>query len=334
MDRNEPEISIVTPMHNEQECLPEFYRRTRAVLEGMGTSYEIVMVDDGSMDATGEMIADLCARDAAVVGVSLSRNRGQCIAIYAGFQESRGRYVIVMDADLQHLPEDIPRLLGEVRKGFDFVKAVRQNRQDSFFLRRLPSMIANYLIRKTSRCEVSDMGGFACMRGDLARSLRLRAGQHRLLPALVFIMGASVAEVPVSAPARFAGKSHYGLSRSLDVFLDIIMLWFQSSGKQRPLYLFGRISLVTFAIATLLLGWTLFEKVVFGIAMGARPPFFLSILLYLGSLGILSTALLLEVLSTAHDAATAARPYVLRRILRRLPARAGHATAEQRECNE
>jgi glycosyltransferase involved in cell wall biosynthesis len=317
MTNDGPEISVVVPMHNEQECLPEFYRRTKTVLDGIEATYEIVMVDDGSTDTTGQIITDMCSQDSAVVGVFLSRNRGQCIAIYAGLQESTGRYVVIMDADLQHPPEEIPRLLDRARKGFDFVKGTRQYRQESFLLRRLPSRIANYLIRKTSKCAVQDMGGFACVRGDLARSLRLRAGQHRLLPALVFIMGASVAEVPVSAPPRFAGRSHYGLSRTLDVFLDIIMLWFQTSGKQRPLYVFGRISLAIFAAATLLLGWTLVEKVFFGIGMGTRPPFFISILLYLGSLGILSTALVLEVLSTAQDAATGARPYVLRRVIKR-----------------
>jgi glycosyltransferase involved in cell wall biosynthesis len=316
-----PEVSVVTPMHNEQECVREFYRRTRAVLEELAESYEIVMVNDGSTDGTAAIIEEICSSDPSAVGVFLSRNRGQGTAIYAGLQHSRGRNVVIMDSDLQHLPEEIPLLVREMRKGFDFVKGARVNRRESLLLRRLPSRAANYLIRRVSKCDVKDMGGFGCIRGDIARSLRLRSGQHRLLPALVFIMGGSVTEVPVSAPPRFAGKSHYGLSRFLDVLLDIVMLWFQTSGKQRPLYLFGRIAFLTFVAASLLLGWTLVEKFVFGVSMGTRPPFLLSILLYIISLGVMSTALILEVLSDALDAATDSRPYVVRRVLRSEPAR-------------
>ncbi len=315
------EVSIVTPMHNEVECIREFYGRTKAALDGLTASYEIVMVNDGSTDGTGAIIEEISSRDPSVVGVFLSRNRGQGTAIYAGLQESRGRYVVIMDADLQHLPEEIPLLVREMRRGFDFVKGARRNRKESLLLRRLPSRIANYLIRRISKCDVKDMGGFGCVRGDLGRSLRLRSGQHRLLPALVFIMGGSVTEVPVSAPPRFAGKSHYGISRFLDVLLDIVMLWFQTSGKQRPLYLFGRFGLGAFVAASLLLAWTLVEKIAYGVAMGTRPPFLLSILLYLVSLGVMSSALMLEVLSAGLDAAADARPYVIQRVLRSEPAR-------------
>ncbi len=311
------DISVVTPMHNEEACIHEFYTRVSAVLGSLGRSYEIVLVNDGSTDTTGQIIRDLCRTDAHVVGVFLSRNRGQCNAIYAGLQQSRGDNVLIMDGDLQHKPEDIPALLARMAEGFDLVKGRRENRQESLVLRRLPSRIANYLLRATSGCPVHDMGGFSCIRGEVARALRLRAGQHRLIPALVHLMGGSMSEVPTSAPPRFAGKSHYGLGRSIDVLFDIIMLWFQASFKQRPVYLLGRISLALFGLASLLLIWVLAGKLLFGEHMGTRPPFLISILLYLGSLGFMTTGFTLEMLSITQDAVTEAKPYMIREVIRK-----------------
>lgn len=311
------DVSVVTPMHNEEGCIREFYRRVTATLAPLGRSYEIVLVNDGSTDATGDIIRELCRDDPCVVGVFLSRNRGQCNAIHAGLQHTRGDHVLVMDGDLQHRPEEIPLLLAPMAEGYDLVKGRRENRQESLVLRRLPSRIANYLLRATSGCQVHDMGGFSCIRGEVARTLRLRAGQHRLIPALVHLMGGAVCEVPTTAPPRFAGKSHYGLSRSIDVLFDIIMLWFQASFKQRPVYLLGRVSLALFLAASLLFAWVLGGKLFFGEHMGTRPPFLISILLYLASLGFMTAGFTLEMLSASQDAVTDARPYMVREVIRR-----------------
>jgi glycosyltransferase involved in cell wall biosynthesis len=309
---NERSISIVTPMYNEKECLPEFYSRTRRVLERMGHPFEIILIDDGSTDGTDDLIRKLCAEDERVVGVFLSRNRGQSTAIYAGIQHSTGGHVIIMDGDLQNPPEEIPLLVAEAHKGADMVKGVRQGRRESLLLRRIPSLIANYLIRKISRCDVRDMGGFSCIRGDLARTLQLRTGQHRFIPALVFIAGGTVVQVPTSAPKRFAGKSHYGIGRSIDVFFDIVMLWFQTSNKQRPMYFFGRVSLLSFAFSGLLFAWTLVDKVFAGRPMANRPPFFIAIVLFLGSLGLLVTGFMFEILTATYDGMVQNKPYVVR----------------------
>ncbi|HBR05876.1 MAG TPA: glycosyltransferase, partial [Desulfovibrio sp.] len=253
-------------------------------------------------------------------------NRGQCTAIYAGLQHTRGRYVVIMDGDLQHPPEELPALLEKAREGFDMVKGARVNRSESLVLRRIPSRIANYLLRAVSRCEVKDMGGLSLLKGDLARSLALREGQHRLLPALVYNLGGSVAEVPTSAPPRFAGKSHYGIGRSVDVLFDIVLLWFQNSFKQRPVYLFGRIALFLFLAASLVMVWLLYEKFFFGEHMGSRPPFLGAVLFYLASLGFLSTGFILEVLSNVLAAQSGAKPYQVREIVRQEPDPAEQAT--------
>ncbi|WP_415518221.1 MAG: glycosyltransferase family 2 protein [Desulfovibrio aminophilus] len=311
------ELSVVTPMHNEELCIREFHRRVTSVLSEFGIEYEVVIVNDGSTDSTGAIIRELADADPRLTGVFLARNRGQCTAIYAGMQHSRGKYVVIMDGDLQHPPEELPALVTTIREGWDMVKGVRTNRSESLVLRRIPSRIANYLLRATSKCDVKDMGGLSILRGDLARTLHLREGQHRLLPALVHGLGGSVAEVPTSAPPRFAGKSHYGIGRSVDVLFDIILLWFQNSFKQRPVYLFGRIALFLFLAASVIMAWLLYGKIFYGEHMGTRPPFLGAVLFYLASLGFMSTGFILEVLSNVLAAQTDVKPYQVREIVRK-----------------
>lgn len=310
------EISVVTPMHNERECVREFHERVSRVLQGMGVSHEIILVNDGSTDETPDIIRELSQNDPNLVGVFLGRNRGQCTAIYAGIQNSRGKYVIIMDGDLQHPPEELPKLIEKIREGYDLVSGMRQKRSESKWLRLVPSKVANWMIRTASGCDVHDMGGLSILRGSMARSLKLREGHHRIIPALIFRMGGRVTEVPTSAPPRFAGQSHYGLSRSIDVLFDIVTLWFQNSFKQRPVYLFGRISLGCFLVASLVMVWLLWEKFFLGEHMGTRPPFLGSILLYLASLGFMSTGLILEAIGDTLDTVSDTKPYVVCEIVK------------------
>lgn len=307
-----PEVSIVTPMHNEELCLPEFYRRVSKALTAIGVTYEIVAVSDGSTDGTNGMLADLARSDPRLRPVFLSRNIGQWAAVAAGLQQSHGRYVVVMDSDLQHAPEEIHLLLSEIKKGYDLVSGSRGRRTESFWLRRFPSMIANALLRLTTKCPIRDMGGFKCLRGDLARQLRLRAGQHRLLPALVFVMGGSVSEVIVTAPPRFAGNSHYSIARAIDVLFDIVMLWFEGAHKARPLYLFGRITLATLLISALMFSYVLFEKLAYGEPLSSRPPFYISLTLALTALGTLFFGFVLEMISDVLQRIGGRNVYVIR----------------------
>jgi glycosyltransferase involved in cell wall biosynthesis len=171
-------------MHNEEACVEEFVRRTDAALGAMGRSYEIIVVSDGSTDRTEEIVRKLHEQHPALRGVFLARNGGQCTALYAGIQESRGDVVVVMDGDLQHLPEEIHLLVERMDDGTALVSGSRTGRTESLVLRRLPSRLANAMLRRVSGCPIRDMGGFKAIRGDVARGLRLRPGHHRLLPAL------------------------------------------------------------------------------------------------------------------------------------------------------
>ena len=307
-----PAISVVTPMHNEEACVEEFVRRTDAALAAMGRSYEIIVVSDGSTDRTEEMVRKLRERHPSLRGVFLARNGGQCTALYAGIQESRGDVVVVMDGDLQHLPEEIHLLVERMDDGTALVSGSRTGRTESLVLRRLPSRLANAMLRRVSGCPIRDMGGFKAIRGDVARALRLRPGHHRLLPALVWMRGGSVAEVFVSAPPRFAGQSHYGLGRSMDVLFDVVMLWFQGATRSRPMYLFGRVGLAVFALDALAGIWLLWEKLYRGEPLTERPMFFVVVMLFLAALFMLAMGFVLELLSDAVNGIGNGRPYVVR----------------------
>ncbi|KAA5605943.1 glycosyltransferase family 2 protein [Roseospira marina] len=307
-----PAVSIVVPMFNEADCVAEFHRRTSAALDGMGAPWEIVAVSDGSTDDTNAHLAALARDEPRLRPFFLTRNTGQWAALSAGFRVARGEYVVVMDADLQNRPEDIPRMVAEARKGFDLVSGRRTNRPESAVLRLLPSRAANAMLRATTGCPARDMGGFKCLRGDVARKLRLRAGQHRLLPALVHLMGGSIGEVDVHADARFAGTSKYGIGRTVDVLFDILMLWFQASFKARPIYLFGRISLMTLAICIAAFLWIGVDRVLFGNPMTERPFFYISMGAGLAAMTLLGFGFVLELLSDTHARIAGQDPYLVR----------------------
>ncbi|MBC7820474.1 MAG: glycosyltransferase family 2 protein [Planctomycetaceae bacterium] len=293
------EVSTVTPMRNERPCVAEFVRRVDAVLRSMGVEYEIVVVNDGSTDGTGELLDELAVTYPRLRPVHLNRSFGQATATDAGFQESTGQYVVMLDGDLEQPPEEIPRLVEEARKGFDLVSGRRMKRDIHKFLRAIPSRAANWLLRRSTGCQVRDMGGIKCLRGELARSLHLRPGQHRFLPALVHVHGGLVTEIPVTTSPRFAGQSHYGISRIVDVLLDVIYFWFQNSGKGRPIYLFGRIALLLMATTSGLMLGTL-AAFASGATSVAWPLLMLSVVSGCSTLAAVVCGVGLELLSEAH----------------------------------
>ena len=321
MPHEQIDISVVTPMHNEELCVDEFLRRTDAALRAIGRPYEIVIVSDGSTDRTEELLRAATTRHPSLRVLCLARNVGQCSALYAGIQASRGKVVIVADGDLQHRPEDIHLLIAKMDEGYTLVSGSRRDRSHEKLTKRLPSRIANKLLRAVTGCEIRDMGGFKAIEGEMARSFRLRPGHHRLLPALVHMRGGSTAEVSVEAQERFAGKSHYGISRSFDVIFDIVMLGFQSSFKARPLYLFGRIGVALLLVDCIVMPWLLYEKFALGVDMGTRPPFLVAIMLFLAALFFLAMGFVLELLSDANNAIGGIKPYVVRE---RIESKASH----------
>ncbi len=308
-------VSIVTPFYNEEECVTEFVSRTDNVLSKLNLNYEIILVNDGSTDKTSEIMDELAKKYYSLKVIHLSKNRGQAIAVYAGIQNSKNDWVVIMDGDLQHLPEEIPLLLLEMQKGYDFVSGSRKKRSESFIFRKLPSLMANFLLRRIANTSIRDMGGFKVVRGDLLRQLQIRPGQHRYLPAIFSIMGARLGEVFISAPPRYKGVSKYGIGigRTIDVVFDIIMLWFLSANKSRPIYTLGRISIYFAFIPTVILCFLVYQKLELGFDIHSRPIFLISCMLYVFSAIILSFGITLEIITSIFNTTAKSYPYIINR---------------------
>jgi Glycosyl transferase family 2 len=241
-----PELSVVIPMCNEEATVHELYCRLVAVLAQVGRTYEIIFVDDGSHDETYPRLSALRAADAHVRLVKLARNYGQTAALAAGFDRARAEVIVAMDGDLQHAPEDLPRLLAKLDEGYDVVSGWRERRVDSYWTRRLPSRIANWLIARLSGVPLHDFGTtFKVYRASVIKQIALYGDLHRFIPALATSQGAKIAEVPITNPPRPQHKSHYGLSRTWRVMADLITVRFLLRYSTRPLHVFGPIGFVS-----------------------------------------------------------------------------------------
>jgi len=219
-----PDLSIVVPLKDEESNIQPLYRELTTVLDGLGSSYEVILVDDGSGDATFEQAAALHRMDSRVRVIRFIRNFGQTAAFASGFAAARGRFIVTLDGDLQNDPADIPRLL-QVARDHDIVCGWRRNRQDAFLTRTVPSVVANYLLGLVTGIRLHDYGcSLKVFRAEVVKPLRLRPGMHRYLPALASQFGDRVAEVVVNHRPRRFGRSKYGLSRTFGVVSDLVRL--------------------------------------------------------------------------------------------------------------
>jgi glycosyltransferase involved in cell wall biosynthesis len=310
-------VSIVAPIYNEAATLPELLARLQAIAAKVGGRYlfEFVLVDDGSTDGTLGVAKGLAAGETRLRLLELRRNFGQTAALQAGFSAARGDIVVSMDSDLQHFPEDIPLFLDKLEEGFDLVCGWRHERQEGV-LRRWPSNAANGLIRLVSGLTVHDIGTtFRAYRSDLVQQLQLLGEQHRFVPVLAALVGARVAEVKIRNIERPSGRSNYGLGRTVNVFLDILYLYFARFYFARPLKAFGKIGLLLIASGVAISG----SLVLYSFFTGTPTIrerggwFLLSSLLMLGGLQTLLTGILAEILvRTYYQAAQTQQAYVRR----------------------
>jgi glycosyltransferase involved in cell wall biosynthesis len=232
--------SIVVPFHNEEENVTVLYARLKQVMEQVGESFELVFVDDGSFDRTYKLLEEIAAVDSRVLIVKLRRNFGQTSALSAGFDHASGEFVLAMDGDLQHDPNDIPAFLEKLDEGYDVVSGWRKVRIDNFFLRRFPSACANWLMAKLSGVNIHDFGTtFKAYRREVIQNIPLYGEMHRFIPALASWYGASICEIPIRNVNRERGKSHYGIGRTFRVFFDLLTIRFLLRYMGRPLHFFG-----------------------------------------------------------------------------------------------
>jgi len=314
-----PKYSIVVPFHDEQENVTELYDRLKAVMEVADGSFELVFVDDGSRDGTFALLREIAAVDSRVVVVKLRRNFGQTSALAAGFDHARGEYIIAMDGDLQHDPGDIPLFLQKLGEGYDIVSGWRKRRMDNFWLRRIPSRCANWLMAKLSGVPIHDFGTtFKAYRRDLIHQVPLYGELHRFIPALASWHGASICEIPIRNVNRERGSSHYGLSRTLRVFFDLITIRFLLRYLSRPLHFFGTCGLLSVAAGSALGLWLAVSKLLFHIEVMQQhgPLLIFSAVLILAGVQLVALGLLGEMqVRHFHEPAQRA-PYTVDRVLR------------------
>jgi len=251
--------SIVVPFHNEEENVTALYARLKHVMEQVGDSFELVLVDDGSSDRTYKLLEEIAAVDSRVLVVKLRRNFGQTSALAAGFDHASGEFILAMDGDLQHDPSDIPAFIEKLDEGYDVVSGWRKTRIDNFIMRRVPSACANWMMARLSGVPIHDFGTtFKAYRRDVIQNIPLYGEMHRFIPALASWYGASICEVPIRNVNRERGKSHYGIGRTFHVIFDLITIRFLLRYMSRPLHFFGPLAvfgiLAGSAIATTLLG--------------------------------------------------------------------------------
>ncbi|MDD5705598.1 MAG: glycosyltransferase family 2 protein [Kiritimatiellae bacterium] len=248
------DVSIVVAIYNEEESIPALCEQLDRVMRGLGRSYEILLVDDGSRDRSWETLLAMAAQYPCLKLIRFRRNFGQTPAIAAGFDAAEGEVVITLDADLQNDPADIPMLLEHIARGVDVVSGWRKDRQDRFLDRKLPSMLANGLISKITGVRLHDYGcSLKAYRREIVKNLKLYGEMHRFIPALASWVGGRIDEVPVRHHARRFGKSKYGISRTLRVVLDLMTVKFLLQYSTRPIQIFGRIGIRFGAVALAML---------------------------------------------------------------------------------
>ncbi|MCL4405815.1 MAG: glycosyltransferase family 2 protein [Firmicutes bacterium] len=291
-----PEISVVIPAYNEEESLEVLNESIFNSIVPLGKSFEVIYVDDGSSDRTFEKIKEVCSKFPNVKGIKFRRNFGQTAAMSAGFDHADGRVIIAMDADLQNDPSDIKMLIDELDKGYDIVNGWRKDRKDTLFSRRMPSVIANWLIGRATGVKLHDYGcSLKAYRAEVIKNVPLYGQLHRFIPALAYIYGAKITEVPVKHHARAFGKSKYNLSRIYPVVMDMITVSFLKSFGDRPLHMFGKLSLLCLGLGIGMDGYLTILKIVKHVNIANRPLLLLGTLLILAGLQMFSTGILAEI---------------------------------------
>ena len=292
-------ISVVVPVHDEEQSVEPLYEELRASLDPLDRPWEAVFVDDGSTDGSLGALTRLHAAAPNVKVVRLRRNFGKAAALAAGFRHAAGDVVVTIDADLQDDPAEIPRLLAKLDEGFDLVSGWKVQRRDPLS-RRIPSRIFNAVVGRVSGLRLHDLNcGLKAYRADVVRNLRVYGELHRFLPVLAHDRGYRVAELAVNHRPRGHGKSRYGVERYLRGFLDFLTVWFMGRYRHRPLHLFGGLGVTMGAIGTILLAYLTVLKLS-GEPIGHRPLLTLGVLLVVVGLQFFSLGLLSELITSHH----------------------------------
>lgn len=301
---NKPEYkykaSLIIPVYNEEENINLLQAEIEKSIEGK-LSYEVIYVDDGSSDKSYELLSAIAAKKLNIKVIKLRRNYGQTAAMQAGIEHANGEILIPLDSDLQNDPSDIPDLIAKVEEGYDVVSGWRKNRQDTFINRKLPSVIANKIISVISGVHLHDYGcSLKAYKADVLKYVKLYGELHRFIPVCASWYGAKVTEMPVKHHARRFGVSKYGINRTIKVILDLIVMKFLTNYATRPIYVFGGMSILSFALFMASTIWALILKFAYGIDLDSTPLPVISAMFFTVSIQIAMMGLLADMLMRTY----------------------------------
>lgn len=304
-------LSVVVCVYNEEENIKPQIQRIAEALEGY--EYEMVFVDDGSKDNTLKELYSVEHPRLRVV--ELKKNYGQSLALMAGIDYAQGEYIATMDGDLQNDPSDLPRMLKIAEEeGFDMVAGNRANRKDGMVLRKIPSRIANYIIRSTTDVHLKDYGcALKVLKADLAKDLGLYGELHRFVPVLAHLEGARITQVDVKHHARQFGKSKYGLSRTFKVVSDLLLMLFFKKYMQKPMHLFGNVGVALFMLGLLINAYLLVLKLM-GQDIWGRPLIILGMMLLFGGIQFITIGIVVEIQMRTYFESQQKKPYKVRNV--------------------
>lgn len=308
-------ISVVVPIFNEEENILLLYKKLKDALDNNNFTYELLFIDDGSVDRSLELLKSIQKDDENVVVISFRKNFGQTAAFTAGFDFATGDVIVTIDGDLQNDPQDIPKLISMMGE-YDIVSGWRKDRKDPFLSRRLPSQIANKLISIVTGVKLHDYGcSLKAYKRDVIKNIHLYGEMHRFIPAVAAQYGVKIAEVVTTHHPRLYGKSKYGISRTFKVLLDLIMIKFFQSFFTKPLRAFGPLGLVSLLVGFLLGIKLTAEKVIKGYDIGGRPLLILSVLLIIVGIQLIAMGILGEFLVRIYFETQDKKTYHIKEIL-------------------
>jgi len=311
-------VSVVIPIHNEEKSILPLYDQLVKVLEGRPRPFEILMVDDASSDGSLELLRSLVETDARLKVIRLRRNFGQTAALAAGFELAQGEIIVAMDGDLQHDPADLPALLEAIEKGYDIASGWRKERVDNALTRKIPSRIANWLMRQASGVALHDFGTtFKAYRREIIKDIKLYGELHRFIPALASWNGAQIAEVPIKNVERADGASHYGLGRTFKVVFDILTIRFLLKYFTRPMHFFGSMGFLCGGLGAVLLAALVIDKFLRGhhLMVDHGPLLIGGAMLVLTGIQLVCTGLIGEVLMRTYFESQNRPIYSIREII-------------------
>jgi glycosyltransferase involved in cell wall biosynthesis len=312
MLENLQSVSILIPIYNEEENINSLYREINNVMDSTEFDYEIIMVDDRSLDRSWEVIADIAKKDKKVKAISFVRNVGQTYALQAGFEIAKKEIIIPLDGDGQNDPHEIPKLIQKLNEGYDVVSGWRHKRKDNLFLRKIPSWIANVVISSITNVHLHDYGcTMKAYRRSIVKHIKLYGEMHRFIPVYASWYGEKVIEVPVNHRPRTKGISKYGIGRTFRVLLDLVTITFLTKYFLKPMYFFGKIGILSIASGVITFLLMLYYKFILHINFTRTPLMVLTAIFFMLGAIIILMGLMSELIMRTYYESQNARPFII-----------------------